>query len=179
MGCLAAADDDMPRGRPFVDVELREHFPAASSSQDTYTLLKFYNLSKDLVKTVLRVSLLHNILHICTLLHTVLLLLPNQHIIRSKNSKSSVLSKNSKRSKNSKLHSVLSMCADVESYSFWCSGLPCFAVLCSWHNQLSWLISCACWQDTHFASEPNRPMSVNLLWASQAALVDGCQCVHA
>lgn len=82
MGCLAAADDDMPRGRPFVDVELREHFPAASSSQDTYTLLKFYNLSKDLVKTVLRVSLLHNILHICTLLHTVLLLLPNQHIIR-------------------------------------------------------------------------------------------------
>lgn len=47
----------MPRGRPFVDVELREHFPAASSSQDTYTLLKFYNLSKDLVKTVLRVRL--------------------------------------------------------------------------------------------------------------------------
>ena len=50
------ADEDAPRGRPFVDVELREHFLAASSSQDTYTLLKFYNLSKDLVKTVLRVN---------------------------------------------------------------------------------------------------------------------------
>lgn len=54
---LIGADDNEPRGRPFVDVELREHFPAASSSQDTYTLLKFYNLSKDLVKTVLRVRL--------------------------------------------------------------------------------------------------------------------------
>lgn len=75
MGCLTAADDDMPRGRPFVDVELREHFPAASSSQDTYTLLKFYNLSKDLVKTVLRVRLPHNTLHVCALLHIVLLLL--------------------------------------------------------------------------------------------------------
>lgn len=47
-------DEDVPRGRPFIDVELREHFPAASSSQDAYTLLKFYNLSKDLVKTVLQ-----------------------------------------------------------------------------------------------------------------------------
>ena len=73
MGCLTAADDDVPRGRPFVDVELREHFPAASSSQDTYTLLKFCNLSKDLVKTVLRVRPLHTIfafLLICALLHT-------------------------------------------------------------------------------------------------------------
>ena len=52
------ADEEVLRGRPFVDVEVREHFPAASSSQDTYTLLKFYNLSKDLVTTVLRVRLL-------------------------------------------------------------------------------------------------------------------------
>lgn len=57
MDRLTGADEDVPRGRPFVDVELREHFPAASSSQDTYTLLKFYNLSKDLIKTVLRVRL--------------------------------------------------------------------------------------------------------------------------
>lgn len=38
------------------NTEVREHFPAASASQDTYTLLKFYNLSIDLVKAVLRVS---------------------------------------------------------------------------------------------------------------------------
>lgn len=38
------------------NVEIREHFPAASASQDTYTLLKFYNLSVDLVKAVLMVS---------------------------------------------------------------------------------------------------------------------------
>lgn len=54
--CCLCADAEGPGGRPYVDVEVREHFPAASSSQDTYTLLKFYNLSKDLVKTVLKVS---------------------------------------------------------------------------------------------------------------------------
>ncbi|KAK9819698.1 hypothetical protein WJX72_001361 [[Myrmecia] bisecta] len=36
------------------DVELREHFPPASSSRDTYTLLKFYNLSANLVNSVLQ-----------------------------------------------------------------------------------------------------------------------------
>ncbi|DBB16378.1 TPA: hypothetical protein ACH3X3_014672 [Trebouxia sp. C0006] len=46
--------EERPRAEHLTDVELREHFPAASSSQDTYTLLKFYNLSKDLVRTVLQ-----------------------------------------------------------------------------------------------------------------------------
>ena len=72
--CADGADDDVPRGRPFVDVELREHFPAASSSQDTYTLLKFYNLSKDLVKTVLRVRLLHTSWHSCAVTYCSMLL---------------------------------------------------------------------------------------------------------
>ena len=61
--CLCT-DDKVPQGRHYVDVELREHCPAASSSHDTYTLLKFYNLSKDLVKTVLRVHI-SSLLRIC------------------------------------------------------------------------------------------------------------------
>ncbi len=56
-GCYADGQEERPRAEPLTDVELREHFPAASSSQDTYTLLKFYNLSKDLVRTVLQVCL--------------------------------------------------------------------------------------------------------------------------
>ncbi|DBA81851.1 TPA: hypothetical protein ACH3X1_007570 [Trebouxia sp. C0004] len=46
--------EEQPQAEPLTDVVLREHFPAASSSQDTYTLLKFYNLSKDLIRTVLQ-----------------------------------------------------------------------------------------------------------------------------
>ncbi len=57
-GSNADGQEERPRAEPLTDVELREHFPAASSSQDTYTLLKFYNLSKDLVKTVLQVCVL-------------------------------------------------------------------------------------------------------------------------
>ena len=57
-GCYADGQEERPRAEPLTDVELREHFPAASSSQDTYTLLKFYNLSKDLVRTLLQVCVL-------------------------------------------------------------------------------------------------------------------------
>ena len=39
--------------------ELREHFPPASAGQDTYTLLKFYNLSSELLKSVLEVGPLY------------------------------------------------------------------------------------------------------------------------
>jgi hypothetical protein len=38
--------------------ELREHFPPASAGKDSYTLLKFYNISTLLVSSVLKVSLL-------------------------------------------------------------------------------------------------------------------------
>ena len=55
MNCVADGQEDMLKAAPTVNVEIREHFPAASSSQDTYTLLKFYNLSKDLIKTLLQV----------------------------------------------------------------------------------------------------------------------------
>ena len=55
MNCVADGQEDMLKAAPSVNVEIREHFPAASSSQDTYTLLKFYNLSKDLIKTLLQV----------------------------------------------------------------------------------------------------------------------------
>ncbi len=55
MNCAADGQEDMLKAAPSVNVEIREHFPAASSSQDTYTLLKFYNLSKDLIKTLLQV----------------------------------------------------------------------------------------------------------------------------
>jgi hypothetical protein len=34
-----------------------QHFPPASSSRDTYTLLKFYNLSAQLIRSVLQVWL--------------------------------------------------------------------------------------------------------------------------
>jgi len=56
MTCVADGQEDMLKAAPAVNVEIREHFPAASSSQDTYTLLKFYNLSKDLIKTLLQVT---------------------------------------------------------------------------------------------------------------------------
>lgn len=36
--------------------ELREHFPPASAGKDSYTLLKFYNLSTLLVSSVLKVG---------------------------------------------------------------------------------------------------------------------------
>lgn len=36
--------------------ELREHIPPASAGKDSYTLLKFYNLSTMLVSSVLKVS---------------------------------------------------------------------------------------------------------------------------
>ena len=36
---------------------LREHFPPATSSRDTYTLLKFYNLSRVVIKSLLLVRL--------------------------------------------------------------------------------------------------------------------------
>ena len=55
MNCVADGQEDMLKAAPSVNVEIREHFPAASSSQDTYTLLKFHNLSKDLIKTLLQV----------------------------------------------------------------------------------------------------------------------------
>ncbi|DBB04235.1 TPA: hypothetical protein ACH3X1_013259 [Trebouxia sp. C0004] len=54
LGEEADGQQDMLKAAPAVNVEIREHFPAASSSQDTYTLLKFYNLSKDLIKTLLQ-----------------------------------------------------------------------------------------------------------------------------
>lgn len=44
-----------PRPAPLVARELREHFPPASHGQDTYTLLKFYNLSEELLRSVLDV----------------------------------------------------------------------------------------------------------------------------
>ncbi len=80
-GYYADGQEEQPRAEPLTDVELREHFPAASSSQDTYTLLKFYNLSKDLVRTVLQVCaashacqdhfyfLVHTAPSICIVLH--------------------------------------------------------------------------------------------------------------
>ncbi|KAL0040884.1 hypothetical protein WJX79_008605 [Trebouxia sp. C0005] len=54
LGEQTDGQEDMLKAAPSVNVEIREHFPAASSSQDTYTLLKFYNLSKDLIKTLLQ-----------------------------------------------------------------------------------------------------------------------------
>ena len=35
------------------DVDLREHHPAANPAQDTYTMLKFYNVQSTLVKSVM------------------------------------------------------------------------------------------------------------------------------
>lgn len=57
MACSTAAGQVVPTDTPPVGV--REHYPAASSSQDNYTLLKFYDLSTDLLKAVLKVRLLH------------------------------------------------------------------------------------------------------------------------
>ena len=42
----AAEDADL-------EIDLREHFPAANPAQDTYTMLKFYNLRTELIKSVL------------------------------------------------------------------------------------------------------------------------------
>ncbi|KAK9854785.1 hypothetical protein WJX84_000152 [Apatococcus fuscideae] len=38
---------------PDLEIDLREHFPAANPAQDTYTMLKFYNLRTELIKSVL------------------------------------------------------------------------------------------------------------------------------
>lgn len=57
--CINAAGErerGQRAGQQQVAKELREHFPPASAGQDTYTLLKFYNLSSDLLKSVLEVG---------------------------------------------------------------------------------------------------------------------------
>ncbi len=36
-----------------LEIDLRDHFPAANPAQDTYTMLKFYNLRTELIKSVL------------------------------------------------------------------------------------------------------------------------------
>lgn len=66
-GCLIAADNELPKGRPNVDAHILEHFPAASASQDTYTLHKFYDMSSDLIKTVFKVRFLHAFMQSCAL----------------------------------------------------------------------------------------------------------------
>ncbi|KAK9807285.1 hypothetical protein WJX73_007725 [Symbiochloris irregularis] len=50
---LAVEADAPAMPTPAEAKELREHFPPASAGQDTYTLLKFYNLSSELLRSVL------------------------------------------------------------------------------------------------------------------------------
>lgn len=49
------ADIPLPEAEedPNLEIDLREHFPAANPAQDTYTMLKFYNLRTELIKSVL------------------------------------------------------------------------------------------------------------------------------
>lgn len=53
--CVAGMSARLPAAphAASTDVDLREHHPAANPAQDTYTMLKFYNLQSALVKSVM------------------------------------------------------------------------------------------------------------------------------